>query len=241
MRAAPLAPDAACTREASDEASAVVATSPKTSKDSALVAALTRGEPWAAEEVWGRYARSIHRLMMRALGPRPEVEDLTQEVFMRVFSRIGVLREPGALREFVFAVAANVLKRELRRRWVRRKVFLSDSGAVPEVEAPAADPEAREALHRCYAILDKLGARERMAFVLRYMEEQTLEEVAVGLGVSLRTAQRIVSRASERVGKHVGSDEGLRRFFDRRDDAADRPNAGANATENTGARSNVTG
>jgi RNA polymerase sigma-70 factor (ECF subfamily) len=179
--------------------------------------------------------------MTRALGPRPEVEDLTQEVFMRIFSRIGVLREPGALREFVFGVGVNVLRRELRRRWVRRKVFLSESGSVPDVEGPCADPEAREALDRCYAILDKLGARERAAFVLRYMEERTFEEVAAGLGVSLRTAKRVVSRASERVGKHVGSDEGLRNFFDRRDDGADRPRAGAQTIENPSARSNVTG
>src|SRR4051812_27637309 len=70
-----------------------------------LVAALGRGEPWAAQEVWDRHAGSVRRLMARALGPRPEVEDLTQEVFMRVFSRIGALRDPGALREFVIAVA----------------------------------------------------------------------------------------------------------------------------------------
>lgn len=209
--------------------------------DIALIAALGRSEPWAAEEVWGRHAAGIRRLMTRALGPRPEVEDLTQEVFMRVFSRIGILREPGALREFVFAVGVNVLKRELRRRWVRRKVFLSDSGSVPEVEAPGADPEAREALARCYAILDKLGARDRTAFVLRYMEERTLEEVAAGLGVSLRTAKRIVSRASERVGKHVGSDEGLRNFFDRRGGGAVRPEPSANSTANTSTGSNVTG
>src|SRR3954462_13401142 len=115
-----------------------------------LVEALGRGEPWAAQEVWDRHAASVHRLMSRALGPRPEVEDLTQEVFMRVFSRIRGLRDPRALREFVVAVAVNVLKRELRRRWVRRKVLLSDSGSVPEIEAPRVDAEAREALGRCY-------------------------------------------------------------------------------------------
>ena len=223
MRAAPLTPDVARVREPADDVASVVSEV----SEIELVAALERGEPWAAEEIWGRYAGSVRRLMTRALGPRPEVEDLTQDVFMRVFSRIGVLREPGALREFVFAVGANVLKQELRRRWVRRKVFLSDSGAVPEVEAPGSDPEAREALDRCYAILDKLGARERTAFVLRYLEERTLEEVAAGLGVSLRTAQRIVSRASERVGKQVESDEGLRRFFDRRDEGVDRSKVGA--------------
>jgi RNA polymerase sigma-70 factor (ECF subfamily) len=164
---------------------------------------------------------------------------LTQEVFMRVFSRSGGIREASALREFVTAVAVNVLKTELRRRWVRRKVSLSDDGSVPEIEAPRADPEAREALARCYAILDKLGARERAAFVLRYMEEQTLEQVATGLGVSLSTAKRLVTRSSERVSKHVGSDEGLRSFFDRREGAADPLRASAHTTEKTSAKSNA--
>jgi RNA polymerase sigma-70 factor (ECF subfamily) len=200
-----------------------------------LVEALGRGEPAAAREVWDAHAPRVRRLLARALGPRPEVDDLTQEVFMRVFSRIDALRDAGALREFVIGVAVNVLRRELRRRWVRRKVFLSDDGALPDVQAPAADPETREALSRCYAILEKLGARERAAFVLRYMEERTLEEVAAGLGVSLRTAKRLVVRSSERVSKHLDSDPGLRGFFEQRQGAAGAPpQAGPNIINTTG-------
>jgi RNA polymerase sigma-70 factor (ECF subfamily) len=204
-----------------------------------LVAALCRGEPWAAQEVWDRHAAGVRRLIARALGPRPEVEDLTQEAFMRVFSRIGGLRDAAALRDFVLTVAVNVLKQELRRNWVRRRVHLSDSGSVPDVEAPSADPEAREALARCYVILDKLGARERAAFVLRYMEERTLEEVASGLGVSLSTAKRLVNRATERVSKHVGSDAGLRDFFGQGRDAADPPRTRPDTTANTSTKANV--
>lgn len=212
--------------------------SPST-QESDLVAALGRGEPWAAEVVWDRHAASVRRLITRALGPRPEVEDLTQEAFMRVFSRIGVLRDAGALREFVFAIAVNVLKRELRYRWVRRRVLLSESGSVPDVEGPSADPEAREALARCYVILDKLGARERAAFVLRYMEERTLDEVASGLGVSLSTAKRLVTRSAERVSKHVGSDEGLRSFFDQRGAAATPPRTSDDSPATTSTKAHV--
>jgi RNA polymerase sigma-70 factor (ECF subfamily) len=179
--------------------------------------------------------------MIRAVGPRADVEDLTQEVFLRVFSRIGNLREAQALQEFVMAVAVNTLKGDLRRRWVRRNVLLSKDGSVPDIEDRGADPEAREALARCYAILDKLRARERAAFVLRYMEERTLEEVAKGLGVSLRTVKRLLTRAAERVSKHVGNDDGLRSFFERRETAADRPRSGENISNNTGGKSNVSG
>jgi RNA polymerase sigma-70 factor (ECF subfamily) len=242
MRAFPPASDA----ERASASLSTVATAapggdaPPSSSETELVAALGRGEPWAAVEVWDRHAASVRRLIARALGPRPEVDDLTQEAFMRVFSRIGLLRDAGALREFVFAIAVNVLRRELRYRWVRRRVLLSDSGSVPDVEGPSADPEAREALARCYAILDKLGARERAAFVLRYLEEQTLEEVASGLGVSLSTAKRLVNRAAERVSKHVGGDAGLRGFFDQRQSAA-APRANADSSTNGSTKANVRG
>src|SRR5436305_14056447 len=56
-----------------------------------IVDALARGEAWAAEEVWGRHSGSVRRLMTRALGPRPEVDGLTQAAFMRAFSRVGLL------------------------------------------------------------------------------------------------------------------------------------------------------
>ena len=189
--------------------------------------------------VRSHYATVYRQLYFLTNHDESQVEDLTQETFMRVFSRIGGLRNTAALREFVLTVAVNVLKQELRRRWVRRRVLLSDSGSVPEIEAPSADPEAREALARCYAILDKLGARERAAFVLRYMEEQTLEQVASGLGVSLSTAKRLVNRATERVSKHVGTDEGLRNYFDQGQNAADPPRVRPDTNEHTSTKANV--
>lgn len=183
---------------------------------------------------------AVRRLIARAIGPRCDGDDLTQDVFMRVFSRIHLLRDAGKLREFIMAVTVNTIKVDLRRRWVRRWVLLSRDGTVPDVEVPGDDAEAREALARCYAILDKLGPRERTAFVLRYMEEQTLEEVAAGLGVSLSSAKRLVNRASERVSKHVGSDAGLHTFFDKRGQVASGQPGRAKTTESTSAKSNVT-
>jgi RNA polymerase sigma-70 factor (ECF subfamily) len=210
-----------------------------------LVAAVLRGEGWAAQEVWDRHASSVRRFLARALGPKADVDDLTQETFMRVFSRMDGLRDAGALREFVLAVAVNVLRRELRRRWVRRRVLLSHDGSVPEMEGPTADPEARQALARCYSILDRLGSRERAAFALRYMEERTLEDVAQVLGVSLSTAKRLVNKSTAYVDKHVGNDEGLRTFFDRRRRSVAGSRSGqpsdANNSESKKAKSNVRG
>jgi RNA polymerase sigma-70 factor (ECF subfamily) len=183
--------------------------------DAEMVAALRAGQPWAARAIWDRYSVRVHRFLARALGrPTEEVEDLTQEVFLRIFSRAHAIREPGALREFAMSVAVRVLKWELRRRWVRRKVRLSVTGDLPEVVGERGkDEEARHALRRCYRILDALGARERTAFALRYMEEMTLEEVAARMEVSLSTAKRLVGRSSAAVAEQVGGDPDLCGYF----------------------------
>ncbi len=183
--------------------------------DAELVAALEADLPWARREIWDRYSERVTRYLSRALGrPSYDVEDLTQEVFLRLFARRRRIQKPEALREFTMAIAVRVLKWNLRSRWVRRKVRLSSTGELPE---PAADrnreEEALDALRRCRRILDGLSARECVAFTLRFMEEMTMEEVAATMKVSLSTAKRLVNRAAAAVAESVGRDEDLRRYF----------------------------
>ena len=194
--------------------SASAAVAARRRSDADLVYALRAGEPGAAETIWERHSATVHRFLLRALGrPSDEVEDLTQEVFLRVFTRVDVIREPAALREFIVSVAVRVLKWELRRRWVRRVVRLSEGGELPEVAVPGADHPARQALTRCYAILDLLSTQERLAFVMRYLEDMTMDEVAERLGASLSTAKRAVGRATTIVSAQVGKDANLRDYF----------------------------
>lgn len=181
--------------------------------DAELVHSLRSDDPAAPAQLWARCSPSIARLFAKTLGPCLEIEDLTQEVFLRVFVRLPSLRDPAALRGFVLSVAMNVLKWELRRRWVRRKVRLSDSGTLPDVEDAPADTEGRQALRRCYCIFDTLPANERLAFVCRYMEEMTLDETATALGVSVSTAKRWVRGGATKVAAQVAKDPDLSLLF----------------------------
>lgn len=183
--------------------------------DTELVAALAADLPWARREIWDRYSGHVRRYLARTLGrPSEDVEDLTQEVFLRLFVRRGAIRKPEALRQFTLAIAVRVLKWNLRSRWVRRKVHLSDHGDLPDLVADRGpEEENRDALRRCRRILDLLGARERIAFTLRFVEEMTMEEVAATMGVSLSTAKRLANRATAIVAEQVGRDEDLRRTF----------------------------
>ena len=178
-------------------------------RDLDLANALLAGEAAAAELAWDRYAPLVHGIVSRALGPDAEVEDVTQEIFYRLFSRIGTLRKPEALRSFVISFAVRIVKWELRRRRARRWLTLSETGEVPEDQLLVMDAENRYALRRLYGLLDLLSARERLVLVLRHIEGMTLEEIAEAMELSLATIKRVLRRASNRVSEMVDADEEL--------------------------------
>jgi RNA polymerase sigma-70 factor, ECF subfamily len=167
--------------------------------DAALGRALIDGDPQAPRVVWQRFSPMVHRILKRALGPAHEVEDLAQEVFLCLFEKAATLREPKVLKAFVISITALTIRGELRRKWVRRWVRLHRQGDPPDHQAFHPDPEAREALVRFYAILDRVRPEDRAAFVLRFMEGLELVEVAAALGLSLATAKRRLSRVWTRV------------------------------------------
>jgi RNA polymerase sigma-70 factor (ECF subfamily) len=139
----------------------------------------------------------VYGFLDRALGSSGESEDLTQEVFWRVFAAIRTLREPTALRSFIYSSAIRMLRWHLRSRRIRRMFTLSDSGELPDRAVPAADSEGRELLATFYRLLDALGANDRTAFLLRQVEGMSLEEIVQATGASLATVKRRIRRASQ--------------------------------------------
>lgn len=168
-------------------------------EDAVLVRALAARDPSAPAAVWHKHAPRVFRVVARVLGPGADAEDLTQDVFERVFAKVGELRDPEALGSFIFSIALRVLKWELRKRRVRRVLQLSEAGDLPDVAVPEVDAEGRQAVRHLYAILDTLSTGERTAFILRHMEGMSLPEVADAMGLSLATVKRRLVRALDRV------------------------------------------
>lgn len=173
--------------------------------EASLSEALRRREPWAAEAVWKRHAPSVYGLLARGLGRGAEPEVLTQAVFLRVFARIRSLHEPSALKSFVYSHAAVVLRRELRKRWLRR--VLSRRRALTADEARwLLDRPARLVLARLYEVLDQLSPGDRVIFSLRELEGLSHAQLAEVLGKPVSSVKRRVTRINGRLEVMVRSD-----------------------------------
>lgn len=179
--------------------------------DADIARAAASGQAAAQGRAWDRFAPLVRGMLRRSLGPLEDVEDHVQEVFIRFFRNLPSLRDPEAVRAFLIGISIRVAASELRRRRVRRWLHLSER--VPEHAGGALDEEAREAVRRLYALLDRLNDEARLAFVLRFIEGLELTAVAEALGISLATTKRRLSKVQRQVLAMVERDPLLAEYL----------------------------
>jgi RNA polymerase sigma-70 factor (ECF subfamily) len=183
--------------------------------DSELVLAAARGDADAIAVVWDRYAGLVRSVLRGALGPDLAVEDLLQEVFIALVKGAKSIQDGAALRGYLVGIAVRLAALELRRRKVRRWVMLSPTGELPDTAVMPRDSDSRQALQALYRVLDQLGNRRRLAFVLRHVQGMGLAEVASALKVSESTARRELARARTHIVKGGQHEPALHSYLER--------------------------
>jgi RNA polymerase sigma-70 factor, ECF subfamily len=201
--------------------SLVVGPTPRDASDAELAKGLGAGEAWAVTETWHRFAPMVLTTAERTLGSSTEAEDLAQEVFCRVFRQAKNLRQPDALRSFVYSVAIRALKSHLRHRRLKNWLSFQRPEALQDLRHVTLDVESRDLLVKFYALLDRLAPRDRLVFLLRRVESMTVEEIAATTDLSTSTVKRSMTRASARLSRWVEADPHLRGLVDR--DLGERP------------------
>jgi RNA polymerase sigma-70 factor (ECF subfamily) len=144
--------------------------------DADLIARWQQGDAAAFAALVRRWQQPVGRFLARLAGPSDRVDDLCQEVFLRVYEAAGRYRETGAFSTWLYRIALNVA-RDAGRRRRREPVPLDDdpAGAGPAPEAVCAREELARLVARAVAELpDPL----REVLVLRHYEGMSFEEIA---------------------------------------------------------------
>jgi RNA polymerase sigma-70 factor (ECF subfamily) len=165
--------------------------------DRKLLAALRRGNAAAAAAFFDRFGAMVNRLVWRVLGADPDHDDIVQQVFLNALDNVGRVRDGNKLAGWLMAVTINTARGEIRRRKHRRRVWADETRVAAE-PGPRTDHAAREGLRRAYHLFDRMPPDERIAFILRYVEQQPLDEVATACSCSLATIKRRIKKAENR-------------------------------------------
>jgi RNA polymerase sigma-70 factor, ECF subfamily len=163
------------------ESPAVTTSSAPDDSDEALVRASQQGHRDAFGQLYQRYARMVHGILLAKV-PVVEVEDLVHEVFLRALPRLHGLREASRFGAWLAAIARNMAKDYYRRP--QTPIERSDNPAAADASAaPSEQAQAREAAEILETIRG-LPEAYRETLILRLVEGLTGPEIAAKTGLS---------------------------------------------------------
>jgi len=151
-----------------------------------LIARARTGDTQAWGDLYREYAPAMFRFCRRALPTREDAEDATMEIFMKLREKLAQFDTDRSFTAWLYKVAANHCWDMLRRRKARHD---KDTEDVEELPLEAPEPNQLERLieertgEEVRKALSKLGARARMALVMRYYSDMSYDEIADALGV----------------------------------------------------------
>lgn len=144
------------------------------------------------EEIYKEYHDKVLRLINGKISNYTEAEDITSDVFVKVYAKLDSFDETKAsISTWIYRIAQNTLIDYFRTRKVYSEVpeDLSDGG---EVEDSVLSQEMLEALATA---LEKLPERDRDLVVLHYYKGMTLKEAAEKIGMSYSNAKLVHSKS----------------------------------------------
>ena len=173
--------------------------------DAELIDAVLAGSSPAFGELVGRYEGRILRLLSRFSRDRGEIEDMAQDVFVKVFRKLDTFQRDSAFYTWVYRIAVNTANDQLARPGRRRLRLVEDDAAFDAAMPPgragdgAAEPLLDDEVRRATReIVADLPEHYRSILVLREYEDLSYTEMARVLGISIGTVESRLFRARQR-------------------------------------------
>lgn len=183
----------------------------------------SRGEPekfelLSVDELYRRYAPYVAAIASRILGREGEVQDVVQDVFASAVKGLRFQEEPNQVRGWLAKVAVRTSMRKLRARNFWSLFDLAESPQYECLADEGAGPHERQLVAEVYQTLDSLAAKERVAWVLRYVEGESLEDAARLCDCSLATVKRRIAKAHSLIRDRLDGTPTMRRWEQNRVD-----------------------
>jgi RNA polymerase sigma-70 factor (ECF subfamily) len=172
------------------------------------------------EDIVREHQAMVFRTLLRLTGSREHLDDLAQDVFLRLYRALPSFRGEALVTTYLYRIAVNVAQDEWkrRRRDAKSLVSISDeaSGWEDRLQHPGRNAEElmeeREFQALVEAQLQHLSQVERAVLVLYHQEERSYEQIALALGMPIGTVRTHLHRGRKKLREsiHAGQAESVR-------------------------------
>jgi len=166
------------------------------------------GDQAAWETIVRTYWRKVFNVAYRFVGTYEEAEDLTQEIFLKVFRSLHTFDQRANFQTWLISVSRNYCIDRYRSGRRDREIFAREVNAADvQAEAPGPSPHARVELQDRVALLREalrgLSTPLRTAVLLRDIHELSYQEIASQLGVAEGTVKSRINRGRAELAKQI--------------------------------------
>ena len=195
--------------------------------DQKLVRQICDGDIASFRELVERHKKKVYYLAYDMTGDHHDAEDISQEVFIKVFRFIKNFRQDAKLSSWIYQVTVNTCIDAQRKKKAKPQVLMESSQmesihhTASQKSTSLSEPE-RKAFsgllqERIRQMLHNVSPRERSVFVLRYYNDLKIGEIAEILNVSVNTIKSLLSRAKKKLKKEFSlyrDQPGLEAFYE---------------------------
>ena len=180
--------------------------------DQALVERAQKGDKRAFELLVIKYQRKLGRLLSRMVRDAAEVEDITQETFIKAYRALPGFRGESAFYTWLYRIGVNTAKNYLVGR--KRQASSSDVQAedaenyeegdmLRDVATPDAELQTKQIAQAVNSAVDALPDELRVAITLREIEGMSYEEIAQMMECPIGTVRSRIFRAREAIAERI--------------------------------------
>ena len=173
--------------------------------DRELVVRAKTGDRSACEAIVEQFSPMVFRLISRFFRTREDVEDLAQDVFLKVFARIDQVRPDENFPGWLARVTVNTCYDELRKTR-RRKVAMETYGPEMAGELSVA-PLEPDSFGKARLAVQQLDPKLRIPLLLKEVDEMSVEEIARTMGLTQTNVKVRLFRARKKLASMLGDAE----------------------------------
>ena len=180
--------------------------------DVALAQRAGGGDRVAQKELFHAQKQGVHHALFRVLGSNRELEDLLQDSFVAIFRALPSFRGESSLARWCQTIAMRTAFATIAKRRPALLELVEEqvADATPDVQRVM---RARDAVRRLYGALDKIEAKQRIAYALFAIDGRTLAEVAELTDSTVLAVKTRVWRARRELMRRARKDEVLTEYL----------------------------
>lgn len=178
-----------------------------------LIDRISSGDSTAFQEFVNRYKKKIYYIAYDITGDHDDAEDISQEVFIKVFRSLKTFRRNAKISSWLYQISVNASIDLLRRKSSRPEKLMDDieradiqenlPGSGTRAQNPERSAEDLIIQKHISEALQKVSPKERSVFVMRHYNELKIREIAEILDVSPGTVKALFYRATRKLRKEL--------------------------------------